>query len=176
MLDSSNKVLPIEPLLAQIEGDAYLGDRDTLEALVQLLLSDAVDDLKSDDPAAATQPRVEKAAKILLGRDPNHQPVSGWNAENGGIADWLRAQLSINDEESDQEVIERVLWHWIGQIYDLISGAEDDGPQLRHSVESLIDQAANLLIGLPASMEAELDMQNSTPETKLPAPNPVYPC
>lgn len=170
--NGAGKVLDGAGLLDGINGDAYLGDRDTVEALVQLLLSDAVDDLKQENPAALTQTRVSRAAMALLGHDPNHQPMPGWNTENGGIGDWLRANFEgTKPEDSDQEVVESVLWFWIEQVYDLISSdqAEDSQP----AINALIDQAANILLGIPAMQAGEEpDMLDGTPDSHPMPPEP----
>lgn len=137
--------------------DGFLGDRETVEAALRLMLSAVLSirdgvhtgKIPQSDLARLAMEALLKTARIFLGQDPNHVPVVGWN-EPGGIDEHLAKELNLVDVTPEDRVV-NALYLLACEICQLVKQEQLGMPEenTRWQMDAAIEQTARLFIGLP---------------------------
>jgi hypothetical protein len=135
----------------------YLGDTETVEALLRGAVADVMGVMRPDVPADKRVNAVRKKSKevglILLGLDPAYAPVRKWNAP-GGIDTHCAKWLALGDQDP-ADVMTHALVKLFGEVLDVANYAAEPGvldEQWRFQIDGLIERYLALFTGMTPGM------------------------
>jgi hypothetical protein len=131
----------LEESVSRSSGAQSLGNPHVVYGVIQTMAKTAL-----TEPMQA-QAAVEKAARILVGKDPAYTPMGGtWNT-GGGLARWLRSHINNLPAGEPEAVVVNALATLVLHLWKIGPSSADASLQQRRT-HALLQNWTCLMVGI----------------------------
>ncbi|MBT5268068.1 MAG: hypothetical protein HOL70_01310 [Candidatus Marinimicrobia bacterium] len=139
----------------------YIGDREEVEKLVKGFIGhifrryDRVHDgeMTQQMMISSDQAACHEMGAIFSGKSDDYTTVGDWN-DGGGLARHMRRELNhtMDTEVDDNHMVAQFFGLIVHSVYHIIGRLAQDDESAHDTVKELVENATNILLGLPGEL------------------------